>query len=127
MESNADEAKGWVAFEISSELRQRAEAVVRDLRTGSNNREFVPELVKVVLAMTDRGLYYYFLHPLEEAGVGTVTRGAVKLALGAAGRTLPTVIRKTVKSLDDEQLLKIADFIDHILITDEAEESSDQS
>ena len=79
------------------------------------------ELVKVVLEMTDRGLYYYFLHPLEEAGVGIVTRKAVSLALGTAGRTLPVVVRKTVKSLNDEQLLKIADFVDHILIRDEEE------
>jgi hypothetical protein len=33
------------------------------------------------------------------------------------------VVRKTVHSLSDEQLLKIADFIDHILIRDEVEDA----
>ena len=127
LNSTSDESIGWVAFEISSELRQQAESVVRDLRSDGDTRHHVPELVEVVLAMTDRGLYYYFLHPLEEAGVGSVTRGAVKLALGAAGRTLPAVVRKTIKSLNDEQLLKIADFIDHILIRDAEEETPAES
>lgn len=127
MDSKPEEAIGWVAFEISSELRQRAEGVVGNLRSDGDQRRHVPELVEVVLAMTDRGLYYYFLHPLEEAGVGSVTRGAVKLALGAAGRTLPPVVRKTIKSLNGEQLLKIADFIDHILIREGEEETPAES
>ena len=119
------EGIGWVAFEISSELRQEAESIVRLIRSDPDKQQHVPELVKVVLEMTDRGLYYYFLHPLEEAGVGIVTRKAVSLALGTAGRTLPVVVRKTIKSLKDEQLLKIADFIDHILIRDEEEDAEE--
>jgi len=116
MEQTGQEPIGWVAFEISSELRQRAETVVSNLRSDPEKQKHVPELVEVVLAMTDRGLHYYFLHPLEEAGVGVVTRKAVALALGTAGRTLPMVVRKTVKSLNDDQLLSIADFVDHILV-----------
>ena len=94
---------GWVAFEISAELRSRAEAVVESLRTDPDKQPHVPELIDVVLAMTDRGLHYYFLHPLEQAGVATMTRKAVDLAIGTAGRTLPLVVRKTVGSLNDER------------------------
>lgn len=124
-ETGPEEGIGWVAFEISSELRQRAEVIVELIRSNPDKQPHVPELVEVVLAMTDRGLYYYFLYPLEEADVGIVTRKAVSLALGTAGRTLPVVVRKTVKSLKDEQLLKIADFIDHILIRDEEEDAEE--
>lgn len=112
---------GWVAFEISAELRRRAESVVRRIRTDTDKQRHVPDLVEIVVAMTDRGLHYYFLHPLEEAGVGAVTRKAVDLAIGTAGRTLPIVVRRTVNSLNDQQLLSIADFIDQILITEEEE------
>jgi len=116
-----EQSPGWVAFEISAELRRRAESVVRRIRNDSDKRRHVPDLVEIVVAMTDRGLYYYFLHPLEEAGVGAVTRKAVDLAIGTAGRTLPIVVRRTVNSLNDQQLLSIADFIDQILITEEEE------
>ena len=123
MEREGEQRIGWVAFEISSELRQQAEAIVHNIRSDPDRQRHVPVLVDVVLAMTNRGLHYYFLHPLEEAGVGAVTRRAVALAIGTAGRTLPVVVRKTVKSLSDEQLLSLADFIDHILIR-EAEEAT---
>jgi len=116
------EPVGWVAFEISRELRQQAETIVHKIRSDPDKRRHIPALVEVVLAMTDRGLHYYFLHPLEQAGVGVVTRKAVDLAIGTTGRALPVVVRKTVKSLNDEQLLSIADFVDHILIREEEED-----
>ena len=119
MESPIDTEIGWVAFEIPGELRQRAEAIVEQIRTDPDKRLHTPELIEVVLAMTDRGLHYYFLHPLEEAGVGVVTRKTVALAIGTAGRTLPVVVRKTINSLKDSQLLSLAEFIDHILIRKE--------
>ena len=124
MQQDGQEPIGRVAFEISSELRQRAETVVHNLRSDPEKQRLVPELVEVVLAMTDRGLHYYFLHPLEKAGVGVLTRKAVDLAIGTAGRTLPVVVRKTIKSLNDEQLMSIANFIDHILIRDQDEVST---
>lgn len=123
MESRTvDEATGWVAFEIPASLRQRAERLVERLRHDADKRQHAPELVEVVLEMTDRGLHYYFLLPLDEARVGAVTRKAVALAIGTAGRTLPVVVRKTIAGLDDAQLLSIAEFIDHILIRAAEEE-----
>jgi len=112
---------GWVAFEIPGDLRKRAAAVAQRIRADSDKKQHVSELIDVVVAMTDRGLHYYFLHPLEEAGVGAMTRGAVDLAIGTAGRALPVVVRRTVGSLSDEQLVSIAGFLDHILIQEEEE------
>jgi hypothetical protein len=125
MESRTDEGIARVAFEIPGTLRRRAESIVERLHSDADKGQHVPELVEVVLAMTDRGLYYYFLHPLEIAGVGPVTRKAVDLAIGAAGRTLPVVVRKTIASLDDDQLVSVAGFIDHILIREEGTEGID--
>jgi len=110
------EAESRVAFDISHELAQRAARLVGRIRSESDKTRCIPELTEVVLEMTDRGLHFYFLHPLELAGVGPFTRSTVELALSTAGRTLPMVVRKTLKSLNDEQILTLADFIDHVLI-----------
>lgn len=107
---------GRVAFQISADLRRRAESVVETIRSDPDKKKHAPALVEVVLEMTDAGLHFYFLHPLERAGVGVVTRSAVDLAIGTAGRTLPMVVRKTIQSLNDEQILTIAEFLDEILV-----------
>jgi len=36
------------------------------------------------------------------------------------------VVRKTVKSLNDDQLLKIAEFVDHILIREESQATEER-
>ena len=101
-------AAGWVAFEIPGDLRLQAERIIELVRSDTDRRPHAGDLAECVVEMIDRGLYYYFLYPLEEARVGAMTRGAVEFAIGTAGRTLPTVVRKTVRSLSDEQLLSIA-------------------
>lgn len=119
-EPSASSKPGRVAFRVSAELQQRAASVVASIRSDRDKRKHVPALIEVVLEMTDAGLHYYFLHPLERAGVGAVTRRAVELAIGTAGRTLPMVVRKTVGSLNDEQISSIAEFLDEILVQEEA-------
>ena len=53
---------GWIAFEISGELRLRIESIVARLRTDTNRTPHAAALADVVIDMTDRGLHYYFLH-----------------------------------------------------------------
>ena len=118
-------APGWVAFEIPGELRLQAEQIIERIRADADRRRHAGDLAELVVEMIDRGLDYYFLYPLEEARVGAMTRRAVEFAIGTAGRTLPTVVRKTVKSLNDEQLLSITEFIDHMLISEEPEEADE--
>ena len=116
---------GWVAFEIPGELRLRAEQIVERLRADPDKKQHAAELVEVVVDMTDHGLHYYFLHPLEEARVGAMTRKAVEMALGTAGRTLPMVVRKTVKSLNDDQLSGRAD-LKNPMMSREEEAATDE-
>ena len=49
-----------------------------------------------------------------------VAAGYVDLAIGTAGRTLPMVVRKTIKSLTDDQISSIAEFVDEILVKENA-------
>lgn len=107
---------GKVAYEISPELRARVLQAVEEVRRDPSDEGNVGELVDVVVELTDCGLEYFFLYPLEQAAVGLVTRKGVELALGATGRTLPPVVRRTVRSLTEEQLLHIAEFIEHMLV-----------
>lgn len=116
MTRRAEFGGGKVAFEISRELRGRVLQAVEEVRREPNDKANVGKLVDVVIELTDCGLEYFFLYSLEQAAVGLVTRKGVELALGAAGRTLPPVVRRTVRSLSEEQLLQIADFVEHILV-----------
>jgi len=115
MTSNDNEIGGRVAFEIDNAQHARILGVVAALRKDPADRGVVGDLIDLVLDLTDTGLSYFFLHPLELVGVGAIRRKGVEVALGTAGRVLPSVVRSTVRSMDENQLLQLADFIEQMV------------
>ncbi len=114
--SSTDQGRDLVAFEISPELRQRVEAALAELRAAPDPKTCVPELVGTVLEMTDVGLDYFYLRPLEEVEAGLVARSTAKIGIAAAGKSLPLIVRRVVGSLSKEQLLELADVIEGMLV-----------
>ena len=115
MASSDREIGGRVAFEIDNSQRARISEVVAALRENPADREVASDLIDLVLDLTDTGLAYFFLHPLELVGVSAIRRKGVEVALGTAGRVLPSVVRSTVRSMDENQLLQLADFIEQMV------------
>lgn len=116
-----EQSGGRVSFEIDSDQYERAFAVVEALRERPSDREVVADLIEMILDLTDTGLTYFFLYPLELIGVGAIRRKGVEVALGTAGRVLPSVVRSTVGSMSERQLLELADFIEHMITETTAE------
>ena len=116
MSDDDDGTMNLVAFQISPELMARAEAALAAVREEPAQGPAVEELVEVVVEMTDRGMDFYYLEPLRRAEAGAMTTSAAKIGIAAAGRGIPAIIRRVVRSLDEEQILSIADFIDEILV-----------
>ncbi len=111
-----EESGARFAFVVPPELAARIEAVVGKLRADDDRKQHLPELIKAVLELTETGLHYYFLYPLELAKVGLVSRSAAKVGIAAAGKSIPIMVRKIVGSMSDAQLLEIVEFMDGLLI-----------
>lgn len=105
-----------VAFRISPELLERAETALQQVRENPTRPPHVDALVTVILELTDSGLDYYFLEPLRRIEAGAMSMASARLGIAAAGRGLPTIIRRVVASLDEQQILALADFLDELLV-----------
>lgn len=116
MKEASEDSPNLVAFRISSEFMERAQAALRGVREDPSDGDSVEALVEVILELTDRGMDFYYLEPLRRARAGAITTSAARLGIAAAGRGIPAVIRRVVSSLDEEQVLSIAGFVDEILI-----------
>ena len=115
MTTNENESGGRVAFEIDHDKYARVHEVLAALRTDPSNRQAIADLIDMILDLTDTGLAYFFLHPLELVGVGAIRRKGAEVALGTAGRVLPSVVRSTVGSMSENQILQLVDFIETIV------------
>ena len=115
MAPNDTEVGAKVAFEISEDQYDQLRELVAALRAAPGDRAVVSGLTDLILDLTDTGLNYFFLYSLESIGVGALRRKGAEIALGTAGRVLPPVVRSTVGSMSEDQLLKLADFIEHMV------------
>jgi len=115
MAPSDNEIGGRVAFEIDKDQHAKVLAIVAALRDDPADREVVGGLIDLVLDLTDTGLNYFFLYPLELVGVSAIRRKGVEVALGTAARVLPSVVRSTVRSMDESQLLQLADFLEQMV------------
>ena len=105
-----------VAFPISPDLHARVREVLAALRDAERASDLAPELAKIVTEMTDRGLGYYFLRPLEVAGMGRISQATAKVGIASAGRGIPLIVRKILSSASDEELLALAEFVESLLV-----------
>ena len=112
----AESSDNLVAFQIPAELMAQAEAALQAVRADPAAEESRGALVEIVLELTDRGMDFYYLEPLRRARVGAMATSATRLGIAAAGRGIPPIVRRVISSLDDEQVLGVADFVDEILI-----------
>ena len=105
-----------LAFEISGELSERAEAIIAEVRSPDPDPDWTERLAEVVIDLTREGLHFYFLHPLELAGAGLGVRSVAKLGVASAEKGLPMVVRRAMASMSEEQLREVVDFLDRFLI-----------
>jgi hypothetical protein len=116
MISDHEKNSSRVAFRISPELMARAEATLQAVRQNPEHPPHVQDLVAVILELTENGLDYYFLEPLRRMRVGAMGMTTARLGIAAAGRSIQAIVRRVLSSLNEEQILSIAEFVDELLI-----------
>lgn len=72
-------------------------------------------LADVVVELTDCGMDYYFMRPLEAAKSGFIVRQSASLGLAATRQVLGSAIRNVVGRMDGPQLLSICDSIRRLM------------
>jgi hypothetical protein len=80
-------AKPSLHFFYSAALRKRTDAVVARIERDEDATQHADALSSVVSKLTQAGLDYYFLRPLEEAKFGFVARQTAKLGVAGALRS----------------------------------------
>jgi len=121
-QENAATGQTLMAFALDDELRDRVLALVEEVRAADHPKARSRELAATISELTQAGLHYYFLRPLQDAEVGFFHLNTARIGLASAGKSLPLVVRNVMKSLTDEQLLSIAESIADMLVEmDDAE------
>ena len=107
--------KPYIRFLHSDELRKKTINVLDALEQAEDPKQYRDELRDLVVELTDTGLNYFFIKPLELAKVGFVTQRSAKLGIAGAQRVMGKVIRKIIGGMDKNELLIISSYIRQLM------------
>ena len=112
----AKDARSRMAFPIPPDLQKRAEAVIEAIREDPTPRAWADDLAEVIVELTNTGLDSYFLAPLERIEVGSFAFGTARVGVAAAGKSLPTIVRRVVGGMTDDQLKELVEVMDEMMV-----------
>ena len=104
-----------IRFLHSEELREKTIELLDMLEQTDNPKQYRGALGDLVVELTNTGLDYFFVKPLELAKVGFVTRKSANLGMGGVKRLMGSTIRRIIGGMDKDQLLIICGFIRQLM------------
>lgn len=102
-------------FHYSRELHARALAVLDALERDGDPTRHRQALSDLVLELTDAGLGYFFLRPLELADSGFVVRQSASLGMTGAKNLLSPILRSVIGRMEAYQLKIVAGYIRELM------------
>lgn len=103
--------KPFLRFYHSDILRSRTLAVLTTLEQAQESTQHRGALSAIVLELTDSGMEYFFLKPLQLANVSMVVQQSARMGIGGVKQLITPVIRNTIGHMDGQQLLTVCTFI----------------
>jgi hypothetical protein len=107
-------AKPSLRFFHSEALRKRTDAVLTRIERDDDATKHAGALSSVVSELTEAGLDYYFLRPLQESQFGFVARQTASLGISGALRVMSPIIGRILSGADTPQLRGVARHIRHL-------------
>lgn len=103
---------------LPDDLAAEGQAVIAYLRDDAPARNKADRAFAFIYAVGERALMYHFQEPLERLGVNLVLHRTVDVALHMALKGLRPPMRRVLQGMSDDQLLRVADEIEHRLYPD---------
>ena len=102
-------------FYHSKSLRAKTLTVLDALETAEDATIHSKALAEVVLELTETGLAYYFVKPVQDAKVGLMAEQSTKLGIAGIRRVMGPVTRRVIGGMNATQLLSVSKHIRHLM------------
>ena len=105
----------YLRFYHSTALRTRTLSVLDALEAAHDATNHRAALAQLVLDLTESGLDYYFVKPVEVAKVGFVAERSTKLGIAGILRAMGPVTRGVIGRMDAGQLRVVSTHLRHLM------------
>ncbi len=108
-------SKPFLRFYHSESLRRKTLAVLSLVETAEDGTEHRDALADIVMELTDSGMDYFFLRPLELAKTGFLIQQSAKLGMSGTTSVLSAVIHNIIGRMDEAQLLAVCAYLRQLM------------
>lgn len=112
----ASPAKPFLRFYHSDALRAKTNQVLTVVEQAPDRTRYRGALTDLVLELTDSGMDYYFMRPLNLAKVNFVVTQSAHMGMGGVKRVMSPVIRNIIGRMDERQLLGVCAYIRELMV-----------
>jgi hypothetical protein len=105
----------YLRFYHSRSLRTKTLSVLDALETAEDATSQREALAELVLELTETGLAYYFVKPVQAAKVGFIAEQSTKLGIAGILRVMRPVARQVIGRMGTQQLLSVSNHIRHLM------------
>jgi hypothetical protein len=105
----------YLRFYHSQTLRTKTLSVLDALEAADDATTQRGPLAELVLELTETGLAYYFVKPVQDAKVGFMAEQSTKLGIAGILRVMGPVARRVIGGMGPQQLLSVGNHIRHLM------------
>ena len=105
----------FLRFYHSKALRTRTLSVLEALETAEDPTSHRDALAEVVLELTEVGLAYYFVKPVQAAKVGFLAEQTTRVGISGILRVMGPVARRVIGGMSADQLLSVSKHVRHLM------------
>ena len=105
----------YLRFYHSAALRTKTLKVLDALESADDATIHSKALAEVVLDLTETGLAYYFVKPVQDAKVGLMAEQSTKLGIAGIRQVMGPVTRRVIGGMNATQLLSVSKHIRHLM------------
>ena len=102
-------------FYHSKSLRTKTLSVLDALETAEDATSHRDALAEVVRELTEAGIAYYFVKPVQLAKVGFMAEQSIKLGLAGILRIMGPIVRRVIGGMNAHQLRSVSKHIRHLM------------
>lgn len=105
----------FLRFYHSEALRIQTLSILDTLEAAEDPTRHREALADLVLELTETGLTYFFIKPLEAAKVGFLSQQSTKLGISGILRVMGPVSRRVIGGMDAPQLRSVSGFMRQLM------------
>jgi hypothetical protein len=111
----ASSSRPFLRFYYPEGLHKKTLSVLDRIEKADDATALRDALADVVVELTNSGLDFYFLKPLEHAKAGFILEKAASVGMAAAQQVMASVIRQIIGRMESPQLLSVCGSIRQLM------------